>query len=242
MKENPVNPYLAHQEIALLLPWYVNKTLRDHELKAVEKHLKICLICRREIATLHKVSLAVNKADALDSAAQASFSRLKNRLHQPEAPALAQACARTAGVKKSTQPKWYQKLNLDYFRWSQMAAVALSFLALILLVPVYHIDSPLQKSDFRTLSSSENASFNANEIKVIFAQGFSQQQISQVLEPVHGQIANGPSAEGVYLIRVTEAKTVFDALTQLRKNSGVLFAEPAYALSSSSRPGGGTPE
>jgi hypothetical protein len=245
MKENPVNPYFAHQEIMLLLPWYVNKTLRDSELKAVEKHLKICLTCKREIAALQKVSLAVNQADALESAAQASFSRLKNRLHQSETPAMAHACTRPAGFKKSTQLKWYQKLSLDFFRWPQTAAVALSFLALVLTIPLYYVAGPLQKIDFRTLSSSENASFNANEIKVIFAEGVGRQQIGQVLDTIHGRIASGPSAEGVYLIRLTETvetKSITDALSTLRKNSGVLFAEPAYALLSSSKPGGGNPE
>lgn len=245
MRENPVNPYLAHQEITLLLPWYVNKTLRDHELKAVEKHLKVCLTCKREIAALQKISLAVNQADALNSAAQASFSRLKNRLHQPEASVSAQACAQPSGIKKSTQLKWYHKLNLDFFRWPQTAAVMLSVLALAVIVPGYYVAGPLQQSDFRTLSSSENASFNANEIKVIFAQGLGREQIGQVLDGIHGRIADGPSAEGAYLIRLTEAtevRTVLDALAALRKNSGVLFAEPAYALLSSSKPGGGNSE
>ncbi|WP_020561798.1 S8 family serine peptidase [Methylosarcina fibrata] len=245
MKENPVNPYLAHQEIALLLPWYVNKTLHDHELKAVEKHIKVCLTCRREMAILQKISLAVNQADALDSAAQASFSRLKSRLHQPEASASTQACARPSGTKQSTQPKWYHKLSLDFFRWPQTAAVMLSVLALAVIVPAYYLVGPLQQSDFRTLSSSETTSFNANEIKVIFAQGFGRQQIGQILDGIHGRIADGPSAEGVYLIRLTaatEAGAVLDALAALRKNSGVLFAEPAYALLSSSKPGGGNSE
>ncbi|MGZ8189035.1 MAG: S8 family serine peptidase [Methylosarcina sp.] len=249
MKENPVNPYFAHQEIVLLLPWYVNKTLRDPELKAVEKHLKVCLICKREITTLQKVALAVNKADALESAAQASFSRLKSRLHQPDNSALANAYTKQSHFKKPAQLKWYQKLGLDYFKWPQPAAVMLSFLTLTLLVPLYYVVSPMQTSDFRTLSSSENPSFNRNEVKnelkVIFAEGLGQQQIRQVLDSIHGRVVNGPSPEGVYLIQLTptsEAKTVLDALSSLRKNADVLFAEPAYALLSSSKSGGGHPE
>lgn len=238
MKENSINPYIAHKEILLALPWYVNKTLRDPEIKAVENHLKVCLICRREIAMLQKLSLAVNKADSIETAAQVSFSRLKKRIHQTEKLALPFLSNKTP---RPRQLKWYQKLGVDYFNLPQTAVALIAVLLFSVLVPWYYVAGNMQKSDFRTLSNGENSAINNNEIKVIFQKDITEQQKNKILDSVHGQIASGPTTEGVYLIRLSykpQAETILATLSSLRKNSSVIFAEPAYDLLSSSQPGG----
>lgn len=238
MKDKPANPYLVHQEILLVLPWYVNKTLHDPEMKAVENHLKVCLICKREIAMLQKLSLAVKSADTLESAAQASFSRLKNRIHQSEQPALPPVPKQPAPTQHR---KWFQKLGLDSFSQPRPAFAMMSIAMLLVLVPAYYVADKMHKDTFRTLSSSETPAINNNEIKVIFQEGMSAQQKNKILDSVHGRIVDGPTPEGVYLIRISlkpDTGTIVDSLSSLRKNSNVIFAEPAYALLSPSEPGG----
>jgi hypothetical protein len=82
MKHLPANPYSTHDDISLLLPWYVNNTLHGSELKDVENHLNVCLTCKRELVNLKKLSLAINQEGSFDSAALASFSHLKDSIHQ----------------------------------------------------------------------------------------------------------------------------------------------------------------
>ncbi len=48
----------------LLLPWYVNGTLHAEEQAAVVAHLDRCPACRKEVAELRRVSLAVETAQA----------------------------------------------------------------------------------------------------------------------------------------------------------------------------------
>ena len=44
-----------HQQILLLLPWYLNQSLEQGEQKQVEKHIAHCLLCRRELISLRKL-------------------------------------------------------------------------------------------------------------------------------------------------------------------------------------------
>jgi len=221
------NPYASHENISLLLPWYVNKTLQGTEHKAVEQHLKVCLICKRELVNLHRLSAAVNQPDFFDSAAQASFSRLKNRLHTPaesiqnEVPQI---------VAASNRQKWYGNLL------SRPALGVAAGILLALLLPHFIPVDQYANSDYRTLSNPEAAISNKDEIRVIFKEKTSRQTIDQILGSIQGHIINGPDEQFLFTIGIetpAEQTAVIDKLALLRKNPNVIFAEPAYALLSS---------
>ncbi|MGH8498384.1 MAG: anti-sigma factor family protein [Methylococcales bacterium] len=235
MKDENTNPYDAHHEIVLLLPWYVNKTLHDPEMKAVEKHINVCLTCRREIAALQKLSLAVNQVDIIDSAAQASFARLKARIHRTGNTEMKIATERN---DRSGKFKWYRKFRFTFPSLSKpLFAVPIM---LIILIPGYFIAGKLFESNYRTLSSSENLSISKNEIRVVFQESANKRQRDSVIQSVNAEIVDGPDARGVYLIRLKQASDathILETISSLRKTSSVIFAEPAYALLSSSRTG-----
>ena len=73
-----------HQQIQLLLPWYVNHSLEQNERKQVENHLRSCILCRRELVVLRKLAEDVNQSSVLDVAAEASFARLRGKLQAAE--------------------------------------------------------------------------------------------------------------------------------------------------------------
>lgn len=241
--------YTAHQELSQLLPWYVNKTLQGAEYKAVEKHLSVCLTCKRELIQLQKLAQAVIQDGALDSAEQASFSRLKKRLHSGQQfdfqslPQHGQHGHRenrntsSSGMVTplSTAKKFGWKNNL--LSRSVLAMAAVMLLSLSVLMPRYIENDMQQGNNFRTLSDGKQESISANEIRVVFAEGVNQQQKSNILERVHGQFAtDNPTAQGVYTVRLEQdmaAKHLLDVIELLRKDSSVIFAEPAYALLSS---------
>lgn len=50
---------LNHEELAELLPWYVNGTLADTERHCVERHIQSCADCRDNVAMLETVRGAV---------------------------------------------------------------------------------------------------------------------------------------------------------------------------------------
>lgn len=51
-----------HDELNLLLPWYVNGTLAEDESAAVEAHVKACESCRSDLALLQDMNDAVQDA------------------------------------------------------------------------------------------------------------------------------------------------------------------------------------
>jgi hypothetical protein len=232
----------AHQELALMLPWYVNKTLQGAELKAIENHLTVCLTCKREVIQLQKLAQAVIQVTSLDSAEQASFSRLKKRLHsgQPlDLQALAQV--RPEQHKTHVSGNVSQLNNARKQRWTSvrpaMAMAAALLLSLSVLMP-RHVENDMQGSDFRTLSSdTQPEAMDANDIRVVFAENVDQQQKSKILARVQGQFISGnPTAQGVYTVRLERniaSKHLLDMVEVLRKDASVIFAEPAYALLSS---------
>lgn len=227
------NPYSAHQDISLLLPWYVNKTLQGAEIKIVENHLKVCSTCTREMATLHKLAVAVQQEGSIDSAAQVSFSQLKKRIHgtdetsQEKAPKV---------VAFPGQRQWYSKLCPQYLILPRPALAMAAVLLLSLLIPRFFDTGTVQINEYRTLSIAENPAVSQNTIRVIFSYDTKQPQINEILASVHGQIVGGPTAQGVYRVAIKSELAPHDVLgvvASLRKNTNVIFAEPPYALLSS---------
>jgi hypothetical protein len=242
MKQYNTKPYSDHQELSQLLPWYVNKTLQDGELKAVEAHLGVCLACKRELMQLQKLAQAVKKEGSLDSAEQASFTRLKMRLHgqaQPAAPQQVPLDQPQTTVSSNVKPlgsarkqRWASSVSV--LRHPALAMAAALLLSVALLMP-RHVENDAQLgNNFRTLSDAKPETvMNSNEIRVVFAENVDQAQKDKILERIHGQVIDNPTAQGVYTVRLNSKAAVkgsLDAVELLRKDSNVIFAEPAYAL------------
>jgi hypothetical protein len=240
MKNIDSKSYSAHQELSQLLPWFVNKTLQGAELKAVESHLSVCLTCKREVAQLQKLAQAVIQEGALDSAEHASFSRLKKRLHSGQALDLQalpqQVRPEQAQISASTNVSQLSRSKKQVWTNTRpaLAMAAAVLLSLSVLMP-RHVENDMHGSDFRTLSSDAQPEvMNANEVRVVFAENVDEQQKNTILERVHGQFtSNNPTAQGVYTVRLDRdiaKKHLLDVVELLRKDTKVIFAEPAYAL------------
>jgi hypothetical protein len=247
MKQINTKAYSDHHELSVLLPWYVNKTLQGAELKAVEKHLTVCLICKRELIQLQKLAQVIVNSSAIDPAEQASFSRLKKRLHNGQTlnlPALLKQDINVQNNADNVKPISFGKkkqawLNTAISRPALAMAAAL-LLSLTVLMPRYIQNDQQFGSNFRTLSSdAQPQALKANEIRVVFAEHLNQQEKNQILDRVHGQIiGNNPTPQGVYTVRLEKditANHLIDMVDLLRKDRNVIFAEPAYALLSSTQ-------
>ena len=54
------DPWMTHNDVELLLPWYVNDTLDDDERKTVQQHLQTCAECRDNVELLGRMKTAVH--------------------------------------------------------------------------------------------------------------------------------------------------------------------------------------
>jgi hypothetical protein len=241
MNNNAQQGYATHNEMLRLLPWYVNKTLHSDELSELESHLRGCLICKRELMQLEKLAKAVVMQDVLDSAENASFARLKKRLHQkmPEqqhSDRLLQPSHAASNITQLSSKKMpiFNKPRVDWVLRSALAVAAVLLIAL--LVPLKMTAYLQTPNNFRTLSNAEPNPLSAAEIRVVFANDVTQEKIKTILTTIGGQLVeNNPTEQGVYTVKLSSSgKTqVLDMLNILKQDKRIIFAEPAYALLSS---------
>ncbi|WP_394753982.1 hypothetical protein [Crenothrix sp.] len=239
MKPTDDNPAASHDAIFMLLPWYVNKTLQSTELTRVERHLNTCLVCKRELISLQRLAVAVNHPYVSNGNSQASFARLKTRLHATaEHPP-------TAPVATIIRPaQWHNKVKVGFSNSTQSALAVAAVILLAVLLPRLFLTDPLRHEGYQTLSDSKTIHSNSNEIKVIFKNNTSQQTIEQIVASVQGYIISGPDAQSLYTLgfeKNVDAAHVMDKLPQLKSHADIVFAEPAYGLLSKTQAKGEKP-
>lgn len=122
-----------HRAIELLLPWYVNETLEEHEVQSVEAHLQHCSDCRNALRELNSLSTAVKRTSATPLVPDAPVDAFLRSLDEAE---------------PRRRSAWY----------SNRLAVAASLLAFIAAGLLYvGLDRPVATGDFQTVTNAEGA-------------------------------------------------------------------------------------
>ncbi len=80
------NRYInLHREVWALLPWYVNGTLTDQEIAAVESHLATCADCQCELVRCREITAAVHAEQKMWSPSPEHLDRLLTQIGVTEA-------------------------------------------------------------------------------------------------------------------------------------------------------------
>jgi hypothetical protein len=201
-----------HQRIRELLPWYANGTLGETERRTVEEHAAQCARCREEVQACRQLGEAVRRT-AVESPTPhpARLSRLMSRLDEADGSS---PRARLAGLLAATPRP---------VRWvlaGQLAAF------LLLAAGWMWTPPPPPPAEFKTLSDAV-APAAGQQVRVVFAEGATERQIRDVLLPIGGQLAGGPSPLGVYTVELPEGRDPLPVVLQhLRSRPEVSFAEP----------------
>ena len=219
-----------HQEVWNLLPWYVNHSLDPAEQDFVRKHVKICVTCRIEINQQQQLLEKIQQPDLLQQVSQVTFAQLKKRMQEQ---------SKLSAFAEQAKPKREQKLFshqfLGFVKYTALAA------SLLLLAMPFMLNLPTNypelKGDYRTLASPAEGEHKNNIIRIVFAEHSGTEQIKAILNGVSGHIIKGPSKNGIYEVQIGNRQAnsleVNEAISQLRKDSLVVFAEPSHELLSS---------
>ena len=226
-----------HQQIQLLLPWYVNHSLEQNERKLVESHLRSCILCHRELVVLRKLAEDVNKSSVLDVAAEASFARLRGKLqaaepvrsfiNQQNPDWLKKSVNVTSSLSVHTTNKAGRLLRFSGRAGRYFAIAASMLLAMIPVVMQYGRSSAT--TDYYTLSDAKPESPSGTKLRIVFSKSLPTTEINLLLEKIHGELVEGPSSVGAYTARLSTGKDSQDltaAVTLLRKQQNVLLVEP----------------
>ena len=201
-----------HQKVWSILPWYINHSLDLAEHEFVKSHVKTCITCRNELNQQHKLFEKMQQSDHLQQVSQVSFTQLKKRMvEQPE-------------------PKKILKLHSHQFLgFIKYIAIAASLL--LLSTPLIFnsaVVEPELTGEYRTLANSTEKGPRNNIVRVVFLDQLDSEQIEALLNSVSGHIVKGPSNNNIYEIQIGHQQELTDAISYLRENSEVVFAEPAH--------------
>lgn len=241
MNHDTLQTVNQHQQILLLLPWYLNQSLEFAEQQQVESHIRTCMLCRRELVHLRKVSEAVRQASDLDVAAEASFHALKAKLHTvrqlPPESVVPQSGSRLAGhnnVDSGLSPRCPTDSGQRLWaylggRGAQLAIAASLLLAIIpLVMKTGH--SPAS-AEYYTLSDSKPESSPVPQLRVVFKNSLSDADLNVFLAQIHGRRIEGPNSIGAYTVQLETAKDsprLAAAIAFLRQQPNVMLAEPVF--------------
>ena len=215
----------CHPEVWALLPWSVNGTLEGHERRAVEERLATCPSCRAELARCHAVAAAVLAAPARTwSPSPADVSRILARAGaagDPEPPLTAWWGRRRGQIRRALAAL---APTPPVLRWAFAAQGALVVLLASLVVWQATAPAPV----YRTLARSGDRAGEAHlQIHVAFTEDMTERELRALLTSVGGTFVGGPSALGIYTVRIEPSSAGPGvALEKLRAHGKVRLAEP----------------
>jgi anti-sigma factor RsiW len=211
-----------HQTLASLLPWYAQNTLDADEHAKVEAHLAECDQCRRSLGGWRALASGVKaqaEAEANTPAwapSPAHFAKLAAQLDEPVA----------LRQPQRAKPSLLAQLR-DWFNIAppgMRLAFALQAAAIAVLAGVLWRQAAGPQT-YETLSRAAPAAVSAGQLRVVFDAEVKESELRASLQQIHASIVDGPSALGVYTLRLSAEAQPQQALEALRANPKVRFAE-----------------
>ncbi len=231
--------YSNHDEIWLLIPWYANGSLEGSDHDRVKAHLQVCLVCRRELASQAMLAKHLEHNPSVEISYKPSFERLMSRIHQEEVI----KANRNRQGKVSWLAYWINLPIASFTPKHVATAFATGLLAVTLALWFGGMPSDGVKTYHTVANVNSLDPFNASDIRVIFADQVTTQEIGKLIGSIHGSLVDGPNPVGIYTVRISggESKeaSLTQALSQLRGNKAVVFAEPALPQQTDKPKGGG---
>lgn len=195
---------MTHQEALDLLPWYAAETLSNEERQAVAAHLEACPECAIELAHFQELRLAdlelsTDIPPAPANMLQQALAQIDDYEHE-----------RAAAPQPAPAPRsWWDAFWNPEPGFARLVMAAQFALVLALAVGLMRNSEP----DYGVLGGPGGGA----TISVQFADTATAAQIRDLLAEVEGVIVDGPSAIGLYTVRVPvepEDAGAIDALVQ----------------------------
>ena len=200
------------EDLDLLLPWYVNGSLSVEETKAVEAYLESNVHARDEVALLSALRGQVKEEAIENSPGELGLKRLKREISLGEK----REAAPTESGKVVSIPTWWRPL-------------AVAACLAVVIQAGFMVDLTTGPGDEVGTAGGEIA-YAPPVLQVTFAPTATEQDIREVLQSAGTSIASGPTAIGVYGLRLLGSDNsdaqIDAALTKLQARGDVVtFAE-----------------
>ncbi|WP_193371526.1 hypothetical protein [Pelagibius marinus] len=201
------------ENLDLLLPWYVNGTLEAGERQAVEAYLEESAHARDEVELLRQLRQQVKEQAFENSPGELGLQRLKREIKQD------------AEQQKGSADRMTGKVLTVASFWRPLAVAACLAIVVQAGVMVGMNTGMIPTGGDVTIARKAPA-----VMQVTFAPDATEQDIREVLQSAGASIADGPTALGIYNLRLVDpnATTVEEALAALRANDTVVTFADRY--------------
>jgi anti-sigma factor RsiW len=201
------------EDIADLMPWYVNGTLNASDRSLVDAHCSHCAACSAAVNLEQRIASSIRAPrDNIGQSPHAAWQRFEALLDKegPRRP-----------------PRSFRGTVRSAAFGVVMAAQAAAIVALAVLL---FLDRSNQEAPrFQTLTSVDNTlSVGTPLVRIAFDSGVTEAEAAAVAGKAGGTIVAGPSPNNVYTFafRAGDREVLDKKVTQLRRHSHVLLAEP----------------
>ncbi len=235
---------MNRQEAEELLPWFVAGTLDAAEMQAVKAFIDSGEIAADELAELALLNESVAATAAgepaydpqilqrtlsqLDGVAQAPPSDFLDRLTHPDSSS--DPDSRTESYATAAAPVRMFASLLQRLQWAvtpplARVAIAAQFVVVLGLVIALTLGDgagqDIEEPGFEVVSGEV-----AGDFTIAFTPTATDQQIRRLLTDTGTSIIAGPSALGIYTLKISEAIAQDEALAALRASNVTMFVQP----------------
>lgn len=173
-----------HENIAQLLPWFVNDSLGRKEQALVLSHLAGCPDCQQERDRLQDLQALIVDGSMVLPDYRFSFRKLMARIEAAELN------------KESTADHGFGKKR----SWLPGFGLAASVSIIAGIVAFVPISSDQNK--FQTLSTVTATQGMSHRFSLTFAQPISAQTMRQALIDTNSYLVSGPDSSGAYIVDI----------------------------------------
>lgn len=214
--DRPPDP---HEQCWQLLPWFVNGTLNESQVRQVEAHLVECEACRGEMAQQSLLRELMRGDEGVLHAPHASLHKVLARIDRTEDASPAEPASPTRRPRR-----------MDKSRWLAIAVVA-EAACLVMLIGTLSWKMTAERSAprYSTLTSESETPAQA-AARMVFAPAISVAELNELLHSYDARIVAGPTETGVFTVTLpatlSEAE-VAAAIDRMQQDPRVRFAQPA---------------
>jgi anti-sigma factor RsiW len=205
----------VHEDLAALLPWYVNGTIGEPDRQRFDHHLKTCASCREELEIERRIHRRVAADPPVEYMPAASLKRLQARIDSLDGEAPPTDAPMVRRTRRPRRPQGWMAASLA------VIAVASGWMA----VDGWRMfRAPAAPANYYTVTTS---AVHARDevIRAVFSPTITLAELQAILAEAQLRIVAGPSEAGVYSLAANSSRPVSLSLALLRQHSTVRFAE-----------------
>jgi putative zinc finger protein/fervidolysin-like protein len=177
----------AHKVVDVLLPWFVNGTLKGEELALVQRHLDECLRCRQEVEWLRELRSALVAGEAMPGAS-AAFRNLRRQLD----------------TSRSSRGS-IARLRRSWGLWSGWTMAA--EFAVIVVLGTLLLSGTDGPALYRTLAARTAEAPITGSLVVVFDPTTTEAEVQRILRRARARIVDGPTPANAYVLEVPPGQT-----------------------------------